>query len=148
MVLLKYLLTLVVVGFSFVGLIYLITFVLLGVFQAVIGYSAKKSSDEKKQRLIRRSEPVLLVINGYLYATCVEALTRATLTARLVSRPWIYYLLSFVFLLGISSLPQERKVRDSSGRMRYFLLTFLAAGYLFPEFIAPFWKQLWEWWFS
>jgi hypothetical protein len=148
MVLFKYLLTLVTVGFLFVGLIYLMTFVLLGVFQAVIGYSAKKSSEERKQQLIRRSEPVLLVINSYLYATCVAALTRATLTARPAGRPWVYYLFSFAFLLGISSLPQEKATGDSTARMRYFLLTFLAAGYLFPDFIAPFWNQLWGWWLS
>jgi hypothetical protein len=148
MVLFKYLLTLVTVGFLFVGIIYLITFVVLGVFQAIIGYSAKKSSEERKQQLIRRSEPVLLVINSYLYATCVGALTRATLAARPVGRPWIYYLLSFAFLLGISSLPHEKKAGDSTARMRYFLLTFLAAGYLFPEFIAPFWNNLWGWWFT
>ncbi|MBZ5551444.1 MAG: hypothetical protein LAO21_01900 [Acidobacteriia bacterium] len=148
MALFKYLLTLVTVGILFVGLIYLITFVVLGVFQAVIGYSAKKSSEERKQQLIRRSEPVLLVINSYLYATCVAALTRASLAARPMGRPWIYYLLSFAFLLGISSLPHEKQTGDSTARMRYFLLTFLAAGYLFPDFIAPFWKNLWGWWFT
>ena len=148
MTLFKFSLTLLALGFLFVGLIYLITFVLLGVFQAIIGYSAKKSSEERQQQLIKRSEPVLLVINSYLYATCVAALTRATLASRPVGRPWIYYLFSFAFLLGISSLPHEKKASDSTARMRYFLLTFLAASYLFPEFIAPFWNQWWKWWFT
>lgn len=147
MVLFKYLLTLLSVGIVFAGLMYLVTFVLLGVFQGIIGYSARKSSDEQKQRLIRRSEPIVLVINSYLYATCVAELTRGTLRARAVVHFWIYYLISFWFLLGISLLPHEEAHAEATGRMRYFLLTFLAAGYLFPDFIAPFWRSLWRWWF-
>lgn len=148
MILFKYALTLLAVGILFVGLIYLITFVVLGVFQGILGYSARKSSEEQKQKLIQRSEPALLVVNSYLYATCVAELTRATLAAHQGMRSWIYYLISFLFLLGISSLPHEAKMKESSGRMRYFLLAFLAASYLFPDFIAPFWKSLWGWWFS
>lgn len=148
MTLLKYLLTLLAVGFVFVGLIYLVTFVLLGVFQAIIGYSAKKSSDERKQRLIRRSEPVLLVVNSYLYSTCVAELTRATLVARSAAPKWIYFAISFGFLFLVTVLPTDGRRNESTGRMRYFLLTFLAASYLFPDFIAPFWKSLWGWWFA
>ncbi len=148
MVFLRYLLTLAALGIVFVGLIYLTTFVLLGIFQAVIGYSARKSPEERKRHLIRRSEPVLLVINSYLYATCVAALTRSTLVARAVTRSWIYYLVSFLFLFLITLKRSDDEGTDSTGRMRYFLLTFLGASYLFPDFIAPFWKQLWGWWFT
>jgi hypothetical protein len=148
MIFLKYLLALLAVGFLFVGLIYLVTFVLLGIFQAIIGYRAKKSSEERKQSLIRRSEPILLLVNSYLYATCVAELTRATLQARPVGRPWIYYAVSFVFLLIVTMLPTEGKQDESTSRMRYFLLTFLTASYLFPDFIAPFWKSLWKWWLA
>ncbi len=148
MILLKYVLTLFAVGFLFIGLIYVVTFVVLGVFQAIIGYRDKHTSEEQRKLLIRRSEPILLLINGYLYATCVAALTRATFAARSVRVTWVYYAISFLFLFIVSSLPHEKNAGDQTGRMRYFLLTFLAASYLFPDFIAPFWKSLWGWWFS
>ncbi|MDD5542709.1 MAG: hypothetical protein PHX83_06005 [Acidobacteriia bacterium] len=148
MTLLKYLLTLLAVGFVFVGLIYLVTFVVLGVFQAIIGYSAKKSSEERKQRLIRRSEPALLVVNSYLYSTCVAELTRATIALRSAAPRWLYFAMSFVFLFLVTVLPTEGQRTDSTSRMRYFLLSFLAASYLFPDFIAPFWKSLWAWWLA
>lgn len=147
MVLTKYILTLLAVAIVFVGLIYLVTFILLGTFQAVVGYSARKTPDEQKQHLIKRSEPVLLLINSYLYATCVAALTRTTITARSVNRSWMYIAISFLFLRAVSSLPHEEKAADATQRMRYFLLTFLAASYLFPDLIAPFWNSFWNWWF-
>lgn len=148
MAFLKYFFTLAALGFLFVGFIYLITFVLLGIFQALMGYSARKTSDERQQQWIRRSEPVLLVINSYLYATCIAALTRATLAARSISQPWLYYGASFFFLFFMTLGRGDEKLAESTRRMRYFLLTFLAASYLFPDFIAPFWKPLWSWWFS
>jgi hypothetical protein len=148
MVVVKFILTLLGIGIAFVGLIYLVTFVMLGIFQAVVGYSARKASDERKQRLIKRSEPVLLLVNSYLYATCVAALTRATVAVRAVGHGWIYVAISFLFLMAISLLPYKERAGDAPQRMRYFLLTFLAASYLFPDLIAPFWNSLWNWWFS